>query len=55
MVHPLPEVLLLTVCGTIASCDDYEDIVECGEAHLDFLRRFLPITMAFLAPIGCGC
>ena len=42
VAHPLPEVLLLVVCGTIASCDDYDDIVEWGEAHLEFLRRFLP-------------
>ena len=42
VAHPLPEVLLLSVCGTIASCDDYEDIVEWGEAHLEFLRRFQP-------------
>lgn len=42
VAHPLPEILLLAVCGTIASCDDFEDIVEWGEAHLDFLRRFLP-------------
>ena len=40
VAYPLPEVLLLVVCGTIASCDDYDDIVEWGEAHLDFLRRF---------------
>ena len=42
VAHPLPEVLLLAVCGTIASCDDFEDIVDWVEAHLDFLRRFLP-------------
>ena len=24
VAHPLPEVLLLVVCGTIADCDDYE-------------------------------
>src|SRR5580692_11876262 len=24
VAHPLPEVLLLAVCGTIADCDDYE-------------------------------
>jgi len=42
VAHPLPEVLLLSVCGTIASCDDYEDIVEWGEGHLEFLRRFQP-------------
>jgi predicted transposase YbfD/YdcC len=42
VAHPLPEVLLLVVCGTICDCDDYEGIAEWGEAHLDFLRRFLP-------------
>lgn len=42
VAHPLPEVLLLVVCGTIADCDDYEGIAEWGEAHLMFLRRFLP-------------
>jgi predicted transposase YbfD/YdcC len=42
VAHPLPEVLLLVVCGTIADCDDYEGIAEWSEAHLPFLRRFLP-------------
>jgi len=42
VAYPLPEVLLLVVCGTIASCDDYDDIVEWGETHLPFLRRFRP-------------
>src|SRR3546814_3956627 len=42
VAHPLPEVLLLAVCGTIADCDDYDHIAAWGEAHLAFLRRFLP-------------
>jgi predicted transposase YbfD/YdcC len=42
ILHPLPEVLLLVVCGTIADCDDYESIAAWGEAHLPFLRRYLP-------------
>jgi len=42
ILHPLPEVLLLVVCGTIADCDDYEDIAAWGAAHLDFLREHLP-------------
>jgi predicted transposase YbfD/YdcC len=42
VVYPLPEVLLLVVCGTISSCDDYDEIVEWGETHLDFLRRWRP-------------
>lgn len=40
VAYPLREVLFLVVCGTIASGDDYEDIVDWGEAHLAFLRRF---------------
>lgn len=42
VAHPLPEVLLLVVCGTMADCDDYEGIAAWGETHLPFLRRFLP-------------
>ena len=42
VAHPLPEVLLLVVCGTICDCDDYDEIAAWGEQHVDFLRRFLP-------------
>jgi predicted transposase YbfD/YdcC len=42
VAHPLAEVLLLVVCGTICDCDDYDGIAEWGAAHLDFLRRYLP-------------
>jgi predicted transposase YbfD/YdcC len=42
VAHPLPEVLLLVVCASIASCDDFDDIAAWGESHLGFLRRFLP-------------
>src|SRR5438105_1197411 len=38
VMYPLREVILLVVCGTIADCDDYDDIAEWGAAHLDFLR-----------------
>jgi len=40
VLYPIKEVLFLVVCATIASCDDFEDIVEWGKQHLDFLRRF---------------
>jgi predicted transposase YbfD/YdcC len=40
VAYPLREVLFLVICGTIASGDDYEDIVDWGEAHLSFLQRF---------------
>lgn len=44
ILHPLREVLLLVVCGTIADCDDYDAIAEWGQAHVDFLRQHLPYT-----------
>jgi hypothetical protein len=40
VMYPLSEVLLLVTCATIASCDDFDDIVGWGEHHLDFLRQF---------------
>jgi len=40
VVYPLREVLFFVVCATIANCDDYEDIVDWGEANLKFLRGF---------------
>lgn len=40
VVYPLKEVLLLVTCATIASCDDFDDIVAWGKHHLGFLRQF---------------
>jgi hypothetical protein len=31
IMHPLHEVLVLVTCATIASCDDFDDIVRCKE------------------------
>lgn len=42
ILHPLREVLLLVVCGSIVDCDDYDAIADWGAAHLDFLRQHLP-------------
>ena len=42
VAYPLGEVLLLLTCATVASCDDFDDIVAWGEHHVDFLRRFAP-------------
>lgn len=40
VMYPLSEVLFLVTCATICSCDDFDDIVEWGEANLDYLRGF---------------
>lgn len=42
VAHPLAEVLLVVVCGTIADCDDFEAIAAWGAAHMGFLRGYLP-------------
>ena len=36
--------VLLEHLSTIADCDDYDDIADWSEVHLDFLRRNLPFT-----------
>src|SRR5258707_8580263 len=43
VLYPIEEVLFLVTCATIASCDDFDDIVEWGEHHLDFLLRFFEV------------
>ena len=40
VMYPLREVLLLVTCATIASCDDFDDIVAWGKHHLRFLQQF---------------
>ena len=44
VAHKLDEVLLVCVCATIAECDSFDAISEWGDAHLAFLRRFLPFA-----------
>ncbi|MBY0430295.1 MAG: ISAs1 family transposase, partial [Rhodospirillales bacterium] len=38
--YPLPEVLFLVTCATIAGCDDYNEIADWGTHHLDFLKGY---------------
>jgi predicted transposase YbfD/YdcC len=42
VLYPLPEVLLLMLCATLAGADDLVEIEAWGRERLDFLRRFLP-------------
>jgi predicted transposase YbfD/YdcC len=42
VLHLLPEILLLLLCGTLAGADDFVEIALWGGEHLAFLRRFLP-------------
>jgi predicted transposase YbfD/YdcC len=42
VLYPLPGVLLLLLCATLAGADDVVEIALWGDEHLAFLRRFLP-------------
>lgn len=41
-LHPVPEILLLTLCGMICGCEGWEDLEEFGEAKLPLLQKYLP-------------
>ena len=42
VLYPLPEILLLFLCATIAGADDFVEIALWGREKLEFLRRFQP-------------
>jgi predicted transposase YbfD/YdcC len=42
VIYPLPEILLLVLCATLAGADDFVETEAWGEEHLGFLRRCLP-------------
>ena len=44
VLFPLPEVLLLVLCGTLAGAEDFVKIRRWGQMHQEFLRRLLPFA-----------
>lgn len=42
VLFPLPEVLLVVLCGTLAGAEDFVEIRRWGQVHQEFLRRMLP-------------
>jgi predicted transposase YbfD/YdcC len=42
VLYPLPEIMLLLVCATLAGADDFVEIALWGGQNLAFLRRFRP-------------
>jgi len=42
VVYPLPEILLVILCGTLAGAEDFVEIERWARRKLDFLRRLLP-------------
>ena len=42
VTYPGNEIILLSLCGTIANCNNWKEIEEYGDHNLEFLRKFLP-------------
>src|SRR5215210_2275942 len=42
VLYPLPEIVLLLLCATLAGADDFVEIRLWGTKNLAFLRRFCP-------------
>jgi predicted transposase YbfD/YdcC len=44
VVYPLPEILLIVLCGVMAGADDFVEIERWGRRKIGFLRRLLPFA-----------
>jgi predicted transposase YbfD/YdcC len=42
VLYPLPEIILLLLCATLAGADDFVEMTLWGSRNLDFLRRLSP-------------
>lgn len=42
VTYPLPEILAVVLCGTLAGAEDFAEIERWSRQKLDFLRRLLP-------------
>ena len=47
VLYPLPEIMLLILCGTLAWAEDFVEIREWGRKKLRFLRASAPSRKAF--------
>ena len=44
VLHPVREILLVTLCGVLAGAEGWEDIEDYGASKLPLLREMLPFT-----------
>ena len=44
VIYPLPEILLLILCATLAGAEDFVEVRLWGHKNLSFLRRFVPFA-----------
>jgi len=42
--HPLLNLIVIALCGTIAGADNWEELVQFAEDHRDWLARFLDLS-----------
>jgi predicted transposase YbfD/YdcC len=42
-LHPLPDIVIIALCATIAGAQDWQEIATFGEKRLDWLKRFLKL------------
>ena len=54
VAYPLKEVLLLVTCGTIATCDDFDEIVLWGSTTSISSAASVTSITACRAPAGCA-
>jgi len=52
VAYPLSEIMLLSVCGAIADCDDYDDIADWGRRTWSSCGDFRRSTSACPAVAG---
>jgi hypothetical protein len=41
-LNSVSEIVLLTFCGVVASCDSWQDIEDFGKIKLEYLQQYLP-------------
>jgi len=44
VIYPLPEILLIVLCGVMAGADDFAEIERWATRKLGFLRALLPFA-----------
>jgi DDE family transposase len=54
ILHPLPEILLVRLCGVLAGAEGFEDIEDYGASKLDLRRQLLPFAHAVPSTIRYG-
>ncbi|MCJ8320012.1 MAG: transposase family protein [Colwellia sp.] len=49
--HPLVNILTISICAIICSCDDFYSIEEYGQSKIKWFDSFLDLNMVYQAMI----